>query len=164
MHEKGGADRTDKGHPSQKNIVTRNTNILNRRGINMKSMRVLCVAGAILLISQWSFTLHFSNATENEEDTLQHELSIENEQELILEEEAEPSDVILELDEQISKFEQERMLEEEPEPSVDEGLELEEQVDESEGELMLEEREAWPFDDNPPKEPDMMQEENTPVE
>lgn len=128
----------------------------------MKPVRILCVVGTMLLISQWPLTVLLSDAAEEERSNLQYEESIENERERILEEEAEPSDIILELDEQIARFEQERMLEEEAEPS-DEALELDEQISESELEFMPDE-EALPFDDNPPEEQDLSKEGNTPAE
>lgn len=83
----------------------------------MKTFKVLSIAGAILMLSQFSLTVRLSGAAENEESSAQYDLPFENIQELMIEEEAEPSDeVSLELEEQIAEFERELMAEEEAGP------------------------------------------------
>jgi len=151
----------------------------------MKPKHILFIVGTMLLFSQWSFTVSFSGAAEEEENILQYGNINENEYKRMLEEEAEPSDKALELEEQINESEhermleeelelsdeafdrkeridepdRERMLEEEAEPS-DEAFELEEQFNDLNNELMPEEN-ALPLDENSPGETDMFQEENT---
>ncbi|MDH3328058.1 MAG: hypothetical protein OEM01_02375 [Desulfobulbaceae bacterium] len=83
----------------------------------MKTVKVLSIAGAILMLSQLSLAVRFSGAAENEESSAQYDQPFENIQELMIEEEAEPSDeVSLEMEEQIAEFERELMAEEEAGP------------------------------------------------